>query len=129
MDKFNQLCEKFGVMKQTKKIMYPRQIQLSEEFIAALKNEYFRMKLEEDIEQPIKNRPQKFLKALQFHLTDLEENSASELEAYKRMMDEGTEEYIATDKDVTPPKKGDNKSKEEKRRKMIPKENMEPIAE
>jgi hypothetical protein len=125
MKKFDSLCETFGVIKQTKKIMYPRQIQLSEEFIQALKNEYFRMKLEEDTERPVKNRGQKFIKALQFHLKELEENSTHELEAYKRMMDENTEEYVAKVEGKTPPKKGDDKAKEQKRRKEIPTENME----
>jgi len=126
MDKFNQVCEKFGVIKQTKRIMYPRQIQLSEEFIQALKNEYFRMKLEEDVEQPVKNRSQKFIKALQFHLAELEENIDTELEAYKRML-EDIEDYEATPEGEKPVKKGDNKRKEEQRRKRIPKENMEPL--
>jgi 3-methyladenine DNA glycosylase AlkC len=123
--KFDELCEGFGVIKQTKRILYPKQIQLSEEFLQALRNEYYRMKLEEDLEQPVKDRPQKFLKALQFHLTSLEENATQELEAYKRIMDENTEEYIAkSEKDDEYPKKGKDHKKEQKRRAQIPKENM-----
>jgi len=88
MDKFSDLCESFGIIKQTKRIMYPRQIKLSEEFMAALKGEYYRLTIEEDNDHPIKNRPQKFLKALQFHVQDLESNKEAELEALRNMMDE-----------------------------------------
>ena len=124
--KFDELCEGFGVLQQTKKIMYPRQIKLSETFLESLRNEYYRMKLEEDTERPVKNRPQKFLKALQFHVSSLEENAAQELEAYKRIMDEDTEEYVAkSEEDDEFPRKGDNPKKEQKRRSEIPQENME----
>ena len=92
---FEKMCESYGVIKTTKRIMYPRQIKLSEEFLRELKKEYFRQKLEEDVEKPVKHRPQKFIKALQFHVKEFEDNSAAELEAYKRMMDEDTEPYVA----------------------------------
>ena len=96
--KFNDLCESFGVIKQTKRIMYPRQINLSEEFLQALKNEYYRLTLEEDAEKPIQNRPQKFVKALQFHVADLEKNKEVELEALRNMMDEAKAGTHHTDK-------------------------------
>jgi hypothetical protein len=87
MKKFEEMCEKFGVIKQTRTMMYPRQIVLSDAFISALKTEYYRMTLEEDTENPIKDKPLKFIKALQFHVKELEENKEAELEAYRKMMD------------------------------------------
>lgn len=100
-NKFNEICEAFGVIQTTKKMLYPRQIKLSEEFLQALKNEYYRLTLEEDAERPVTNRPQKFVKALQFHVADLEKNKEAELEVLRNMMDEAKEEpIIKSDKDV-----------------------------
>ena len=48
MNEFEKMCEGFGVIKSTKQERYPRQIRLSEDFLEALKKEYYDMKLAED---------------------------------------------------------------------------------
>jgi len=97
MKQFEELCEHFGVIKKTVKIMYPRQIKFSESFLNTLKQEYFKQKLEEDSTNPLKDRPDKFIKGIKFHLMDFENNAQSEMEAYKRIMDENTDEFVAMD--------------------------------
>lgn len=102
--------------------MYPRQINLSEEFLQALKNEYYRLTLEEDAERPVSNRPQKFVKALQFHVADLEKNKEAELEALRAMVDEEKKPIIKTDKDLFgSPALGRSElaAKEERRKKIF----------
>ena len=84
MNRFEELCETFGVMKQVKRERYPREINLSEEFLAALKKEYYDLKLSEDNEKPVRNRPEKFNKAIRFHINHLENTSAVELEAMRQ---------------------------------------------
>lgn len=70
---FDQLCEEFGVIRQTKRIMYPRQIKFSPEFIAALHKEFQRQQASQPSDKPIRDITQKFLKALQFHLVDVDQ--------------------------------------------------------
>mgnify|MGYP003341993044 CR=1 FL=1 len=41
---FDKLCENFGVIKQVKKFLYPKQIKFSEPFLESLKKEYYRQK-------------------------------------------------------------------------------------
>jgi len=94
MSKFEEICESFGVIKRTTQIRYPRQIKMSEGFLQSLKDEYYRLKLEEDVEQPIKNRPEKFLKALKFHISELEENVEAELEAMRAKFEEANDERV-----------------------------------
>ena len=130
MDKFDDLCESFGIIKQTKRIMYPRQINLSEEFMQALKSEYYRLTLEEDSEQSVKNRPEKFIKALQFHVRDLENNKEAELEALRAMMDENTDEYeVKVEDEKEEGCNCSNPKKEAQRRKEVEKENMVGVEE
>jgi len=94
MSEFDELCEGFGIMKKTTRERYPREIKISEEFLEALKKEYYQHKLEEDNTKPVRNRAQKFVKALRFHVSHLEDTAAVELEAMKqRFADEsGVEE-------------------------------------
>lgn len=98
MREFEELCESLGVIKKTTRIMYPRQIKMSEEFLEALKAEYYRQKLEEDITGEIKNRPDKFVKALGFHVQKLEEDAEGELEAMRNLVPEESE-YKPTQRD------------------------------
>jgi hypothetical protein len=94
MSEFEELCESFGVLQKTKRERYPREIIMSEEFKEALKKEYYNHKLEEDNTKPVRNRPEKFVKALKFHIAHLEDTAASELEAMKARFasDTGVEE-------------------------------------
>ena len=83
MSEFDELCENMGIMKKITRERYPREIKLSEAFLEALKKEYYDHKLEEDNERPVRNRPEKFAKALRFQITHLENTAAVELEAMK----------------------------------------------
>lgn len=78
-ERFNELYENFfpTTMKTVKRVRYPKQIQFSEEFLTALNAEYARLQtvteaeVEENTPQPapIKNYRDKFLKALNFHVS------------------------------------------------------------
>ncbi len=77
MSKFNQLCESFfpTTMKVVTRVRYPKQIQFSEKFLKSLKEEFARLQtLEENIEtevKPIRNYKDKFLKAINFCVSNL----------------------------------------------------------
>ena len=72
---FEQICEAVSTtLKQTKVLRYPRQIQLSKEFMSALAEEVKRhMKVLDESNEPIRDLPEKFLKALKFELVELTE--------------------------------------------------------
>jgi hypothetical protein len=74
-NEFEQLCESLiTTLRQTTLLRYPRQIQLSEEFRNALTREINRhMQILDESQQPIRDLPEKFLKALKFELTELTE--------------------------------------------------------
>ena len=79
MSKFNQICESFfpTTMKVVTRVRYPKQIQFSEKFLKSLKEEFTRLQtLEENIEtetevKPIRNYKDKFLKAINFCVSNL----------------------------------------------------------
>lgn len=78
MSKFNQLCESFfpTTMKVVTRVRYPKQIQFSEKFLKSLKEEFSRLQMieeaETDIEiKPIRNYKDKFLKAINFCVSNL----------------------------------------------------------
>jgi len=61
-------------LKQTKVLRYPKQIQFSEDFTKALAKEVARhMQILDESKQPIRDLPEKFLKALKFELVELTE--------------------------------------------------------
>ena len=60
MSEFDELCEGMGIIKTVKRERYPREIRLSEEFLEALKKEFYDHKLEEDATKPVRNYPSKF---------------------------------------------------------------------
>lgn len=71
MDKFNTLLENFfpPTMKMVKRIHYPKQIQFSENFLKSLSEEFKRLQTLEEKEsefKPIRNYKEKFLKAVDF---------------------------------------------------------------
>jgi 16S rRNA G1207 methylase RsmC len=69
------LWESLLSIKQTKIMRYPKQISLSREFLEALKKEVEgNLIIDESKEEPIKNFREKFIKALHFHITDLQEH-------------------------------------------------------
>lgn len=72
---FETICESINTtLKQTKIIRYPKQIQFSEEFNKALAKEVARhMQILDESKQPIRDLPEKFLKALKFELVELTE--------------------------------------------------------
>lgn len=97
MSEFDELCEGFGVIKKTTRERYPREIKLSEEFLESLKKEYYDHKLEEDSSKPVRNRPQKFAKALRFHISHLEDTAAVELEAMRARFDAEADTTVAVE--------------------------------
>jgi len=125
---FDKILENYGIIKQTKRMLYPRDIQISEEFLSALKKEYYKLKIEEDVESPIKNRPQKFLKAMQFHIRDLENNAEQELDAMRRMMDEDTNPYVATTKGAIGGSESVDLAAAQRRREEVEDENIKGLS-
>jgi hypothetical protein len=76
MNKFNQICESFfpTTMKVVTRVRYPKQIQFSEKFLKSLKEEFTRLQMIEEAEtevKPIRNYKDKFLKAINFCVSDL----------------------------------------------------------
>lgn len=94
MNNFEELCESFGVIKTVKRERYPKEIQLSEEFLEALKKEYYKLKLEESSEKPIRNYSDKFNKALRFEIASLNENLDDELEVMRQRFEEQNDERV-----------------------------------
>lgn len=75
--KFEELYEKYAVYKQVKREFYPKQISFSPEFLSALKEEYSKQQVDEN-KKPINNKRIKFVKALNFHLRDLDNKTVVE---------------------------------------------------
>jgi hypothetical protein len=75
MKDFQKLYEAVNTtLRQTKILRYPKQIQFSEEFHKALTKEVARhMQILDESKEPIRDLPEKFLKALKFELTELTE--------------------------------------------------------
>lgn len=76
MSKFDQLCESFfpTTMKVVTRVRYPKQIQFSEKFLKSLKEEFTRLQMIEEAEaevKPIRNYKDKFLKAINFCVSNL----------------------------------------------------------
>lgn len=70
MKKFDKVVqEASNVIITKKKMFYPRQIDLSEEFVEALRREFYR--LDEGLDEPIRDKSAKFLKAIRFQIQDL----------------------------------------------------------
>ena len=88
MSEFDNICESYGIMKKVVRERYPREIRLSEEFLEALKKEFYNHKLEEDAEKPIRNYPEKFAKALRFELSHLNDRADIELETMRQKFTE-----------------------------------------
>jgi len=89
------VAEQFSTIQKTTRLRYPRQIQFSEEFMAAIEKEYYTQVLKESPEAPIRNRPEKFMKALKFVVTDLVKNESTAKLKYQAIQ-EDTEDYVAT---------------------------------
>jgi hypothetical protein len=111
MSNFEEMCESFGVMKTVKRERYPREIRLSEEFLEALKKEFYNHKLEEDAEKPIRNYPEKFSKALRFEISHLNDRADIELEAMRQRFADESEVSEANNERV-PEVTVDGKKKE-----------------
>ena len=78
---FELMCESISTtLKQTKIFRYPRQISLSEEFVKALAKEVSRhMQMLDESKQPIRDLPEKFLKALKFELSEITEKQSKKI--------------------------------------------------
>lgn len=75
-NEFKDLCESVNTtLRLTKIFRYPKQIQFSEEFTNALSKEVARhMQILDEAKQPIRDLPEKFLKALKFELNEITES-------------------------------------------------------
>ena len=76
MNKFDQLCESLfpTTMKVVTRVRYPKQIQFSEKFLKSLKEEFSRLQMIEEADtevKPIRNYKDKFLKAINFCVSNL----------------------------------------------------------
>ncbi len=78
MNNFEQLVESFfpTTMKVVTRVRYPKQIQFSEKFLKSLKEEFSRLQMIEEAEtatevKPIRNYKDKFLKAINFCVSNL----------------------------------------------------------
>ena len=71
MAEYEKMCESILTLKTTLVSRYPKQIQLSEEFLTTLKKEINRfMVIDESEQAPIQNFEDKFLKALRFEIVE-----------------------------------------------------------
>lgn len=86
MKKFEQLCEGFNVYKAVKREFYPRQIKFSPEFLEAVETEYKRQQVDEDTGVTLNNCRNKFLKALNFHLRQVDEGALNEETQEQRIL-------------------------------------------
>jgi len=79
MNNFEQLVEESffpTTMKFVTRVRYPKQIQFSEKFLKSLKEEFSRLQMIEEAEtevevKPIRNYKDKFLKAINFCVSNL----------------------------------------------------------
>jgi hypothetical protein len=77
MNKFEQLVEESffpKTMKFVTRVRYPKQIQFSEKFLKSLEEEFVRLQMIEEAEtevKPIRNYKDKFLKAINFCVSNL----------------------------------------------------------
>jgi hypothetical protein len=78
MSNFEQIVESFfpTTMKVVTRVRYPKQIQFSEKFLKSLKEEFSRLQMIEEAEtatevKPIRNYKDKFLKAINFCVSNL----------------------------------------------------------
>lgn len=129
---FDQVCESFGVIKTTKKMLYPRQINFSPEFLNALKREYYGQKLTTEDTKPIKDHVNKFLKAVNFHIHDFESNSAVGLAEMRKIYDESSEPYVVKVDGKEVNREGQleqDDKKANKIKKQIPLKNTDPKEE
>lgn len=77
--KFEKLCENYGVFKSVKREFYPKNIEFSPEFLTAVKEEYKRQKNQiHETVGVVREHRTKFLKALNFHLRDIDTNIMAE---------------------------------------------------
>jgi len=102
--KFEQLVEEqYSTIRKTVGMRYPREIQFSDEFMESIRKEYCTQKINEDADSPVRNRSQKFTKALTFVVSDIVENEDSYMSNY-RPLSEDTEDFVATPEGEKPPK-------------------------
>jgi hypothetical protein len=71
--KFQQLMESYGMIKQEKRLFYPRNFNLSEKFLKALREE---LTMQEKAGVIPEKFSQKLNRALQFHITEHKAASA-----------------------------------------------------
>jgi hypothetical protein len=126
--KFEQLIsEQMSSITKTKTMRFPRQIQFSEEFMQAIEKEYYTQVISESPEAPVHNRPQKFIKALEFVVADIVKNEETNKGKYR--INEDTEHYSATSENSPKQDEGKDVKKTEKNKEEVLKMNSKPLKE
>ena len=114
MSKFESIVEEqLSTIKRTQTMRFPRQINFSEEFLESIEKEYYTQIISESPEAPVKNRPKKFIKALEFVVADLVANEDEKKGKYNTLS-EDTEEYTAGCESKPATKKMGDTKKEKK---------------
>lgn len=72
--KFQQLCESYGMITQQKRLFYPRNFNLSEKFLEALKHELIQ---QEKAGSDLASFSKKLNRALQFHIEEHKKQKSS----------------------------------------------------
>jgi hypothetical protein len=110
---FNELCEESTMSLTTKKtIRYPKQIQLSEEFLSAFKSEVERFNILDESTDPIHNFSAKFLKALQIELVEeMKKKKNPSFEERKKSAEDTSKKFSSAYEEAKAEKK---KEKDEK---------------
>lgn len=117
--KFEQIVnEQLTTINKTVSMRYPRQIQFSEDFLEAIKREYYGQIIKESPDNQVKNRPDKFLKALRFVVEDIVRNQDKQLNNYRTI--EEDQNPPVNSENTTTPRTFSNSKKENKRKKEIP---------
>ncbi len=112
----NIVNEQLTTINKTITMRYPRQIQFSEDFIRSIKQEYYGQVLKESPDTQVKNRPDKFLKALKFVVEDIVKNQENEINNYRTLEEDQNPEVSSENtpkhKSHTDPKKENKRKKE-----------------
>ena len=121
--KFESLVsEQMSSITKTKTMRFPRQIKFSEEFMESIAKEYYSQVLSESPEAPVRNRPLKFIKALEFVVADLVKNEDTNKGKYQ--ITEGTDKYEAKSENTPENEEDHSEEKKEKTAEEILKRNI-----
>lgn len=115
MSKFEQIVnEQLTTINKTVSMRYPRQIKFSEDFLEAIKREYYGQIIKESPDNQVKNRPDKFLKALRFVVEDIVRNQDKQLDNYRTIEEDQNPEVSSENTNKFRKFEDDKKTKQRK---------------